>query len=507
MSLTTTQRQAVEARGDTLVMAGAGTGKTHTLVEACVQRLLREEEDIGIDEILMVTFTEAAAAEIRQRIRLRLEAEGENRSVSDRLQAQLAALDSAHISTLHSFCMRLLREHYHELEIDPEMNVLAAEQSALLASETLDEMFERHYGDESPESEAVRRFLLEQTRGWEDRARDLILEIHHFTQTRPNPAGWFEEQLAHYAEPEPHRWRRWLGEGFLAWRAYWLPELAAQEPDNSVAAACLALLQSMSPEETCPENPPAVERVTELAGHILDQDAPDRWTQGRKTKFRKPLEKLFEDAAFLHAFDPAGARAGTEPLAEDWHWVREPMTTLVRVVACSAANLEAAVQAGAFSRALFERLAACALEMPSLRDRRRDIPLLAQHFLKVEAPARRFDWSATCLEKLLLYDWPGNVRELHNVMRRLTLVDDDVTVLRSAHLPKEIRKRLRTASEDSLRYSAITVHAVPSRAELARLLEEYEGNVARVAEHYAKDRRHVYRWLTRHDLSAADFRK
>jgi DNA-binding NtrC family response regulator len=179
----------------------------------------------------------------------------------------------------------------------------------------------------------------------------------------------------------------------------------------------------------------------------------------------------------------------------------------VRVVACSAANLEAAVQAGAFSKALHERLSGHVLELPALRDRRRDIPLLAQHFLRLEAPARRFDWSATCLEKLLLYDWPGNIRELHNVTRRLTLVDDDVTTLRSAHLPKEIRKRLRSASEDSLRYSAITVHAVPSRAELARLLEEYEGNVARVAEHYAKDRRHVYRWLTRHDLSAADFRK
>jgi two-component system response regulator GlrR len=182
-------------------------------------------------------------------------------------------------------------------------------------------------------------------------------------------------------------------------------------------------------------------------------------------------------------------------------------TTDVRVVACSAANLEAAVQAGAFSRVLYERLSMHTLELPALRDRRRDIPLLAQYFLKLEAPARRFDWSATCLEKLLLYDWPGNIRELHNVMRRLTLVDDDVTMLRSAHLPKEIRKRLRTASEDSLRYSAITIHAVPSRSELARLLEQYEGNVARVAEHYAKDRRHVYRWLTRHDLSAADFRK
>ena len=80
-------------------------------------------------------------------------------------------------------------------------------------------------------------------------------------------------------------------------------------------------------------------------------------------------------------------------------------------------------------------------------------------------------------------------------------------ILRSAHLPKEIRERLRSQSEDSLRYSAITIHAVPSRSELAHLLEKYEGNVARVAEHYAKDRRHVYRWLTRHDLSAADFRK
>jgi DNA-binding NtrC family response regulator len=178
----------------------------------------------------------------------------------------------------------------------------------------------------------------------------------------------------------------------------------------------------------------------------------------------------------------------------------------VRVIAATGANLEAAVEAGAFSRALAEKLAGFTIEMPSLRTRRSDIPLLAQHFLRVEAPARRFDWSATCLEKLLLYDWPNNVRELHHVMRRLTLVDDDVTTLRSAHLPREIRKRSPMATDEALKASAITVHSVPSRQELADLLTKHKGNVAAVAEHYAKDRRHVYRWLLRHDLSAADFR-
>jgi DNA-binding NtrC family response regulator len=179
----------------------------------------------------------------------------------------------------------------------------------------------------------------------------------------------------------------------------------------------------------------------------------------------------------------------------------------VRIVACSTAHLEAAVKAGAFLGGLFEKLSQAMVEVPPLRSRKSDIPVLARHFLRIEAPERRFDWSATCLEKLLLHDWPGNVRELHAVMRRLALIDEEVTTLRSAHLPKEIRNRLRQPTEDALRASAITVHTVPSREELARVLSEHKGDVASVAEHYMKDRRMVYRWLLRHDLSASDFRK
>lgn len=178
----------------------------------------------------------------------------------------------------------------------------------------------------------------------------------------------------------------------------------------------------------------------------------------------------------------------------------------VRIVGATAINLEAAVDAGAFRADLLEAFGKHRIDMPSLKDRRSDIPLLAQHFLKLEEPSRTFDWSATFLEKLLLYHWPINVRELRTIMRRLTMVEEDITTLRSAHLPKEIRNLIRMPSEDQLRASAIQIQAVPSRGELEQMLVRFRGDVQRIAEHYAKDRRHVYKWLTRHDLSAGDFR-
>ena len=177
-----------------------------------------------------------------------------------------------------------------------------------------------------------------------------------------------------------------------------------------------------------------------------------------------------------------------------------------RIIASTSANLHAAVAVGAFSKELHGKIGYRVIEMPSLRQRRSDIPLLARHFLELEEPGRAFDWSATFLERLLLYDWPANARELRTVMRRLTMVEEEITTLRSAHLPKELRKGVRLKSEDALRASAISYHTVPSREELRQMLERYRGDVQRIAEHYAKDRRHVYRWLLRHDLSANDYR-
>ena len=174
-----------------------------------------------------------------------------------------------------------------------------------------------------------------------------------------------------------------------------------------------------------------------------------------------------------------------------------------RVVATTSAGLDAAVSAGVFAAELRDLLSQREIELPPLRDRRVDIPLLLRHFLALEEPDRPFDWSATCLEKLLVHHWPKNLRELRQISRRMLLVDDDVVTLRSAHLPQEI---LAAAPRTTQTASAIPIQTVPSRDELQALLEQHRGDAAKLAEHYKKDRRHIYRWLARHDLSAQPFR-
>src|SRR5579863_10484289 len=106
-SLTPSQQRAVAARGNVLVMAGAGTGKTRTLVARCLDCL--EHERAALDELLIVTFTEAAAAELRQRLRESLEEKATTQPNDDHWPLQLALFDIASIGTLHSFCLRLVR--------------------------------------------------------------------------------------------------------------------------------------------------------------------------------------------------------------------------------------------------------------------------------------------------------------------------------------------------------------------------------------------------------------
>ena len=246
MKFTGAQQKAIAAKGNTLVIAGAGTGKTRTLVERCVQHLLDPRQNILLDEILMVTFTEAAAAEMRFRIRERLESALQQDSPPPRLHEQLALLDSAYICTLHSFCYQLIREHFYELELDPQIKVLAEEQSKLLAAETLDEMFETHYAGETPAAQAVQKLLQEQTAGgWDVPIRELILQLHTYTQTRPDPAGWFTAQLKMFLEPEPAQWRQWLLEGVRRWRELSLPLLQGQDAGNGNAQQGAKILMKL----------------------------------------------------------------------------------------------------------------------------------------------------------------------------------------------------------------------------------------------------------------------
>src|ERR1700679_2078500 len=120
-SLTESQQKAVTARGNVLVMAGAGTGKTHTLRGRCLDLIC--EEKVSLDEILIVTFTEAAATEMKQRLRAALEKKSRDDSGSH-LAEQIALFDAAHIGTLHGFCFKLIRGHFYELGLDPQVSIL-----------------------------------------------------------------------------------------------------------------------------------------------------------------------------------------------------------------------------------------------------------------------------------------------------------------------------------------------------------------------------------------------
>src|SRR5207249_6173011 len=199
MGLTSAQRQAIAARGNVLVVAGAGTGKTRTLVERCLGCLLEENPPVSLEQILMVTFTEAAAAEMRQRIRTRLEEELEKRPTDLRWHEQLALFDTAHIGTLHSFCLQLVRAHFYELELDPQLSVLAEEEARLLAEETLTGVLEGHYAARTPAAEAVQQLIQVHGSGSDQPVRALVLRLHHYTQTLPDPAGWFQDQIAKFA--------------------------------------------------------------------------------------------------------------------------------------------------------------------------------------------------------------------------------------------------------------------------------------------------------------------
>ena len=291
--LTQAQQRAVEAEGNLLVLAGAGTGKTKTLVERGIARLIDSRNPCTIEDFLMVTFTEAAAAEMKSRIREALSAHPGS-------DEQLALLATADIGTLHSFCLKLVRQHFHQLELDPQLAVLDEAGARLLMEETLDEQLER-----ALERRDVRE--LAETQGGEYWLRRLLLRLHDYTQTLADPQAWFATQLAASCE----QWEQWLLEGFEDFRAYWIPALQAQPAQNPRAQVWALHLQKF----------PRVCSRAEIAA-CLGPIVEEPWPYGTK-QFKRALSGFCDSAEFLHSL------CAKEALREDWQWTRGHMETLL----------------------------------------------------------------------------------------------------------------------------------------------------------------------------------
>lgn len=313
-SPTPDQQRAIDANGDTLVVAGAGAGKTRTLVDRCLARALAEENPVSLDRILMVTFTEAASAEMRRRIRDRLE-ERLNEAPSAAIDRQLALLDTASICTLHSFCLQLVREHFHDLELDPLVIVMDDASSKLLAAETLDDLLDKRYAGKTPDARAVQDLIHDLARGNDRLIRTLIMRIHAHAQSLPDPEGWINAQTRMFESQHPEHWLAWLAEGAASWSAKWRETLAEQSEENINAAQCLEALSALPAS-------PTPGQTADLTARIAEIDL--EWPARKKTRLREPIKKIFDEARFLHSIT-----ADSNSLLEDWNWSRPHMHALL----------------------------------------------------------------------------------------------------------------------------------------------------------------------------------
>ena len=189
MSWSPQQEQAITSRSQNLlVAAAAGSGKTSVLVERIIQQLLSTDHKIDITQLLVVTFTKAAAAEMRHRIGQALTTALERGGDRRHIERQLVLLNSAAISTLHSFCQSVVRQYFYRLDLDPAFRLAAESEIALIKGDTIDELFSSRYDDGD---EGFYR-LLEYYGGERDNDEliGLVLKLHSFARSHPWPEAW-----------------------------------------------------------------------------------------------------------------------------------------------------------------------------------------------------------------------------------------------------------------------------------------------------------------------------
>ena len=140
---TSAQRDAILSRGETLlVSAAAGSGKTAVLTERILSRVLDDDDALDLSAVLVVTFTKAAAAELKSRIRGALEGALARDPGNRRLQTQLLSVGRAKICTIDSFCLELIRTHFDDLGLSPRVSVADEAQAKLLSKTVMDTLID-----------------------------------------------------------------------------------------------------------------------------------------------------------------------------------------------------------------------------------------------------------------------------------------------------------------------------------------------------------------------------
>ena len=190
-------------KGNLLVSAAAGSGKTAVLVEHVIDRLLDKEHPISLSSVVLMTFTEAAASEMKERIKARLkEAFLENRD--PHIEREIAELPNANISTIDAFCKRLIQENYTSLKIEPNFRIGEKNELALLKEDIVEELLEEEY---SKKEESFLSFVDRYSTGKQDKGiQEIIVKLYYLAIASPFP----EKYLKALSVNSSSAWKNYL---------------------------------------------------------------------------------------------------------------------------------------------------------------------------------------------------------------------------------------------------------------------------------------------------------
>jgi ATP-dependent helicase/nuclease subunit A len=312
---TAAQRQAIETldRG-LLVTASAGTGKTAVLSHRAVQRIADKEAGVQADAMLVLTFTDAAAEEMRCRIADTLYQRYID-TREPRLRQQLLLLDRAYISTIHSFCKRILTEFFYLTDLDPAFGILDADEQRLLKGELLEETLEEAWADETLTKDLESLFAGRRVQPGTGSFVDLIIPLTEFLDSVVNREAFYEHAAAS-GDPDSEQYQ-----GLLQAQKEILQQklthcrgrldhalkLDAQHCDGGyltdfVHANYLPVIETA-------ETLLAKDRFDLCASHLADLDIPrmpgfkkKQWPEGVKDLIKQPIDKTKEILKSLAGF-------------------------------------------------------------------------------------------------------------------------------------------------------------------------------------------------------------
>ena len=221
---TDAQKNAIyepSGNGNILVSAAAGSGKTAVLVERIADMVMRDEDRVSIDELLVVTFTEAAAAEMKERIISRInkayreEISSGNITKAKYLKEQIHLTASADINTIDSFCLSVVKNNFHVLGIDPNFSIMDNNEGDMLMDDTLSELFMSLYASE--DAEERERFIslvnVYASNRDDEGLKNVVRKIYNFTQTFPQPMEWLREKADMYSADMTES--KWIQDVFI----------------------------------------------------------------------------------------------------------------------------------------------------------------------------------------------------------------------------------------------------------------------------------------------------